>query len=166
VESVQRIGSCGDNEVVARDLDEAVRISNFSNINGHELPMLGLFDVGDLLTEAKLDVHLSTLLVQEVDKFVDRTISWSAGLVSYGPVRRIFSMRRVRRIAERRRMNGMNSHFAYIRVISTEHILWSSFKPVRSLSRGSFLMVSTCTLDMYDSTRLVLELLAICFHVK
>jgi len=63
-------------------------------------------------------------------------------------------------------MTGMNLHLAYVRVVGAQHILWSSVIPGRYFGRGSILIASSQTLDMYGSTRLILELLAIRFRTE
>ena len=78
MESIWGMRARSDDEVVARDFDVAVRIADFCDVNRHQLRSFRLLEVGDLLAEAKLNIHFSALLVQEFDEFACCTAQWSA----------------------------------------------------------------------------------------
>lgn len=69
MKSIWGMRARGNDEVVARDFDVAVRVADSCDVDRHELCSLRLLDVGELLAKSKLDIHFSTLLVQEFDKF-------------------------------------------------------------------------------------------------
>jgi hypothetical protein len=62
------VRTCGEDKVVARNTDEAVRISDFRDLSGCEPSILLPVDVDDLLFEAELDLQLSALLVKVFDE--------------------------------------------------------------------------------------------------
>ena len=58
-------GMCAgcDDEVVARNFDEAARIADFGDVDRHQLRSLRLLHVDHLLAETKLDFHFFAFLV-------------------------------------------------------------------------------------------------------
>jgi hypothetical protein len=68
MEGVRRVRTSGENKIVALNTDDSLRISDFRDVSGFELSTLHPVDVGDLLTEAELDVQRSALLVEIFDE--------------------------------------------------------------------------------------------------
>lgn len=83
MKSVEGIRACSDDEVLTRNLHEAVRVADSRDVDGHKLCGLGFFDVRDLLAETEFDSQLSALLIEESDEFACCTVSWSAKRLSY-----------------------------------------------------------------------------------
>jgi hypothetical protein len=69
MEGVRGVRTSGEDKVIARNTDAAIRISDFRDLSGCERSTLHPIDVGDLLAEAELDVQFSALLVKIFDEF-------------------------------------------------------------------------------------------------
>lgn len=64
VKGVWCAGACSDDDIVAKEVDASSWITNSRHFDGSELPLFGLFDVGDFLAEAKFDALFFAHLVE------------------------------------------------------------------------------------------------------